>query len=193
MRIEGLILAAGLSTRAQSYKMTLPFDDGTVLERVIKRMEAYCERIIVVGGYRHELLVPICACYPKVVLVINEHYEEGMFSSIKCGLAHLQCDRFFMSPGDYPLVQAEVYEQMLKTEDEVVIPIYRGRSGHPILVAGQYIETCLQNTGYQTMRDFIKDRQVTYVNVADKGILLDIDTLNDYEAALRRFQHADYR
>lgn len=191
MRIEGLILAAGLSSRAPNFKMTLPFGEITVLESAIKSMLPHCERIVVVGGHQQERLVAICQNYDAVELVVNEAYQEGMFSSIKCGLAHLKCDRFFMMPGDYPMIGSAVYERLLSQGGAVVIPSYNKRAGHPILIEGTYIESCLQEDAFRTMRDFIKTLEVHYVTVLDEGILMDLDTGEDYEKMKRRYKGAN--
>lgn len=190
MKIEGLILAAGLSSRAPGFKMTLPFEGKTILDAVIRNMLLSCSRIVVVGGYCYEKLIPICEAYEAVELVVNEHYTDGMFSSLKCGMKALDCDRFFMTPGDYPNIDVTVYNKLLAIQDDAVIPSFKGHAGHPILLSGHCIEACLSNNCYQTMRDFIKTLEVTYVAVDDEGVLLDVDTLADYQKAKRRRCHA---
>jgi molybdenum cofactor cytidylyltransferase len=186
MRVEGLILAAGLSSRAPGFKMTLPLNEHTILDNAIRGMLPFCERIVVVGGHRHDELKPICNKYTKVELVLNAKYKEGMFSSVKCGMAALTCERFFMMPGDYPLIRPETYALLLEQKGDVVIPSFNGRAGHPILIDGKCIDLCAGSSEFSDMRGFIKTREVTYVDVDDQGVLLDIDTPEDYEMIKRR-------
>jgi len=193
MRIEGLILAAGLSSRAPGFKMTLPLGNLTVIEHTIKSMMPICQRIVVVGGFRYEALLPICDRYEQVELVVNPEYERGMFSSVKCGMKALTCDRFFMTPGDYPLVRESVYRQLLEHDGDVIIPSYNRRSGHPILVKAVHIPACIENTGFKTMRDFIKTMSLSYITVEDEGVLMDIDTAEDYEKIRRRYTDENNR
>lgn len=102
MKIDGVILAAGFSTRANTFKMTLEFKGKTILENVIDNMSLYVDRIIIVGGYRIEEIEKIVKRYEKVELIFNDKYEEGMFSSIKKGISKVSGDKFFLTPGDYP-------------------------------------------------------------------------------------------
>ena len=53
-KIDGIILAAGLSRRAGTYKMTLRINGKPLLERCIENMYDICSKIIVVGGYKIE-------------------------------------------------------------------------------------------------------------------------------------------
>jgi molybdenum cofactor cytidylyltransferase len=191
MRIEGLILAAGLSSRAPGFKMTLPLNGRTVLGNSIEAMLKYCDRIVVVGGYCYEKLIPICDQYEQVDLVVNENFGEGMFSSIKCGMRALNCNRFFMTPGDYPMISDCVYAKLLEKESDVVIPSFNGRAGHPILVNGHCISQCLNIESFETMRDFIMTLEKVYVNVEDEGVILDLDTLEDYKVLKGRKTNAD--
>lgn len=125
MKIDGVILAAGFSKRAETFKMTLEFNGKTILENVIDNMIPFTDRIIVVGGYKIEKLIPIVKNYNKVELVFNERYEEGMFSSVKKGISKVNADRFFLTPGDYPLIDKSVYEKLLSCNEDIVIPVYK--------------------------------------------------------------------
>lgn len=181
MKTEGVILAAGLSSRAGAYKMTLEFQHKTIIENVIDNMAAYVESIIVVGGYRIQELEPIVGRYKNVRLVYNQDYRQGMFSSIKKGIGCVTGDRFFITPGDYPLIKPEVYKSMLDVDGEVVIPAYGGRKGHPVLISGCFKGEILQDGKYQNLREFIRTKNVKLVDVNCSGILLDIDTMEDYK------------
>ena len=80
IKIEGVILAAGFSSRAGTFKMELPFGEKTLIERAIDGMIDTCSRIIVVGGHKIERIREITKKYPTVQVVFNRHYEKGMFS-----------------------------------------------------------------------------------------------------------------
>lgn len=97
MKIEGIVLAAGLSKRAGTYKMELKFGEKTLIEKSIEGMYDVCSRIIVVAGYRIERVISILNKYEKVEVVFNKDYEKGMFSSIKEGMKHVKEEKFFFS------------------------------------------------------------------------------------------------
>lgn len=185
MSREGVILAAGLSSRAKAFKMLLPLKGKTVIENTIDNMLQFSERIIVVGGYKIELLQPIIEKYKNVELVFNENYEEGMFSSVKCGLKAVREDEFFFTPGDYPLISKEVYSKIISVKGDIIIPTYEGKKGHPILIKSKFIKEILEEGRYETLRDFINSKSPNFIEVNHKEILMDIDTIEDYEEVLK--------
>lgn len=182
MAVEGIILAAGLSSRANAFKMILMLGGKTIIEHSIDSMMEVCERGIVVGGYRIECLEPIINRYEKVELVFNENYLEGMFSSVKKGLSLVKGERFFFIPGDYPLIDPEVYRELLRHEGDVIIPTYEGRKGHPILFKGSTAEEILRENKYSNLREYIRDKKQTLIPVNCRGILTDVDTMEDYNS-----------
>lgn len=184
--IEGVILAAGLSSRAGRYKMALPLGDKTVIERCIESMYDICDRLIVVGGHRIEEISRLLAGKAKINIVFNVDYEQGMFTSVKTGLQHVKAERFFFTPGDYPLISKDVCEKMLGVEDEVVIPRYNGKRGHPVLLSKAIISELHSNSRYTNLKEFIDTRRYSFVDVSDPGILLDIDTMEDYKEVLNQ-------
>ena len=185
MLVEAVILAAGFSSRAKTYKMTLKVGEKTVIERAIESMLKVSSRVIVVGGYKIEKLKPIINGYKNVELVFNENFEEGMFSSVKKGFSHIKGDSFFFMPGDYPLIDDKVCLKLLKhRENEIVIPTYNGKKGHPILMKSYLAKELLQSSKYSNLREFINTKKPIFIPVENEGILLDIDTMEDYKRIL---------
>lgn len=181
---EGLIAAAGKSQRTSPYyKMELDFDGKTLLEKCLESMIPFCSRILVVGGHNIDILRARMAGYPCVEVIENPRFEKGMFSSIQEGARHIRTGRFFFLPGDYPCVSQGVYRQMLACPSDVVVPVYGKRSGHPVLLNSSLIPVLLEG-GYNSLRDFLASRNTTRVEVDCPGILLDVDTLGDYQKAL---------
>lgn len=160
--------------------MTLNISGKHLIERCIEGMYDICSRIIVVGGYKHENILSIINKYPKAELILNENYKNGMYSSIKKGLEYIKEDRFFITPGDYPVIRKEVYESMLNTEGEIVIPVYQGEKGHPVLIKSRLINEICQSSAYSCLREFINSKGFQTVEVQDGGILMDVDTPEDY-------------
>ena len=187
--IEGIILAAGLSTRSGRHKMTLPLGSKTVLERAIEGMSPFVDRVIVVLGWQAERLRALLAGRRDVSLVDNERFREGMFSSVRAGIAEVGAARFFLLPGDQPLVKPGVYTRLLSAECPIVIPTYQGKKGHPVLLASSLVPEILAQPAEATLRDYIQNKGYTTVEVSDDSILLDLYTADDYAAILRRFRH----
>jgi molybdenum cofactor cytidylyltransferase len=186
--IEGVVLAAGLSSRSRQYKMALPLGDKTVIEKSIEGMYEIVTRILVVVGWKAEQVRSLLAAYHKVECVPNPDFRAGMFSSVKAGIAHVQAPRFFLLPGDHPLIGVEVYAQMLACPADIVIPTFGGRRGHPVLFSSHLIPEILDSPDNATLRDYIRTKGHSEVEVEQEGILIDIDTHKDYRAVLGKRQ-----
>lgn len=121
--VEGVIIAAGFSSRAGGWKMAFNIGGITVIERCVLGMVQNCSRIFVIGGSRFYLLQELLPKqkYPMVELIFNRNYHQGMFSSVLTGFRQVRESRFYFIPGDYPLVSSYVYEITRGSQ-----PIYLG-------------------------------------------------------------------
>ena len=178
--VEGIILAAGFSRRAGVWKMALPIKGRTVIERAIMGMYPVVERIIVVGGYNFKNLLKIIEKYEKVFPVYNENFPLGMFTSVQKGVEKVSGDRFFILPGDIPLVKPSTYKYMLEQEGDIIVPVYEGRKGHPVLLSYAMKELLLDEERDSNLKAFINRMGFKEVVVDDPFIRMDIDTLEDY-------------
>jgi len=190
--VEGIILAAGFSRRMEKFKMELPLDGKNILERCIEGMKSVCDQIIVVSGHHFERIQKITSNLPNVKTVVNENYERGMFSSIRKGVREIKADRFFIIPGDQPLVKIETYKKMLEIDSDIVSPRCNGKKGHPILFKSKLIKEILKMSDDEILRDFIHKINDYKLDVDDVGIHLDVDTLEDYKK-VQKYYNEEYR
>ncbi len=186
VNVEGVILAAGLSTRAGTFKPALELGGKTMLLRCIEGMEEVCGRIIVVGGHEFEKLRASVEGNPKVVFVENSRYRLGMFTSVKAGLSLVRGERCLLLPVDIPLVPNEVYRRLLYAQGEVVIPSYHGRNGHPVCIAKNVIPHILSQPDETSLREVLRTLNCRTIDVDAEEILVDIDTPEDFESASMR-------
>jgi len=185
IRVEGIILAAGLSSRANTNKMLLKIKDKTIIECAIESMEDSCDRILIVGGHNATEIYKIVKHYPKVSFLINKDYRNGMFSSVKYGLKYITGNRVFIIPGDYPMIKKSTYNEMLELGRDIIIPSYKGQKGHPILIKASLVNEILKDKECESLRDFINKKNYYKIEINDPGILMDIDTMDDYEYILK--------
>ena len=83
------MLAAGSSSRLGRPKQALPFDGKTLLQHTIEiAADADVASIIVVLGANAELLQKDIST-TGVRTILNDHWAEGMASSITCGVKDL--------------------------------------------------------------------------------------------------------
>ncbi|HBL37425.1 MAG TPA: molybdopterin-guanine dinucleotide biosynthesis protein A [Firmicutes bacterium] len=185
---EGVIIAAGYSSRAEGWKPGFRLGGKTLIDHCIEGMYPFCSRIVVVGGYRFTALARIVEKYERVELCYNRHFEAGMFSSVVAGFQQMRKPGFFYLPGDVPLVSQGVYAKLLQAKGEIVIPAVRGMTGHPVLFRQTDVKKTLRAFSYQSLREYINSQPHTIVDVHDPGILSDLDTPEDYRQMLKRFE-----
>jgi CTP:molybdopterin cytidylyltransferase MocA/HD superfamily phosphohydrolase YqeK len=193
-QLTAIILAAGYSSRMGEFKPLLPFGGTTVLERAIRLFrEAGIHDIKVVVGHRSSELLPLLERL-KVQPLPNERYQEGMFSSVLTAAASLtpESGAFFLLPVDIPLVRRETVELMARSYERTVkgilYPAFRGTPGHPPLISASYRDTILSWHGNGGLKDLLMqyESDTAAVETGDEGILLDMDTTEDYERLQRR-------
>lgn len=182
--IDGLIVAAGASSRMPGYKMLLDLAGKTLIERTVDSLLEVCSRIVLVTGWHAGQLASLFDRRSEVELVFNPAYQEGMFTSVKAGLNHIHSSRFFFLPGDCPLVPRSVLLELLETDAPIVVPSFAGHPGHPVLFQQEVISQILANPAVNSLREFIEASKVLEIAVNSEGILIDVDTQADYQKAL---------
>jgi CTP:molybdopterin cytidylyltransferase MocA len=194
--LAALILAAGKSQRMGRLKPMLPLGDGCVLERVVGTFRAGgVDVVIVVTGHRAEALQPVLARL-AVHSVANPDYRRGMFSSVQTGLRALPiaCRAVFIHPVDIPLIHPQTVRRMaaayFETTTAVLHPTFHGRRGHPTLIHRDLVPDILSWQGEGGLRAFLTGRATDSreLSVADEGILLDMDTVEDYRGLVSRLK-----
>ncbi|MGE5341438.1 MAG: nucleotidyltransferase family protein [Candidatus Omnitrophota bacterium] len=188
--IFGVIPAAGLSSRTGNFKPALLIRGKPLIACAIESMVAWCREIIVVGGYNIETIRELTRHYANVRVVCNPHYATGMFGSVKVGIRQGTGQWFFLVPGDCPSIDPAVYETLLDSRDRdptqtIFIPVKDGRHGHPVLMHRRHIPDILREPEESNLKLFINRHNFFSVEVNDPGILFDVDTMADYEFAVK--------
>ena len=199
-RIAAVVLAAGLSRRMGRVKSLLPFGDKPLLARVVEGIVSAggIDPIVVVTGYAAEQVAPVLENYP-VRPVHNPAYASGgMLSSIQTGLAAVRrdADAVLIVLGDQPMVRAETINAITsawsrsRPRPRVILPSHGGKHGHPILLSAAGIDEILSLSTEQSLKTYTNRHieQTVESEVDDPAILLDLDTPDDYAAALGRWQ-----
>lgn len=180
MSIAGVVLAAGYSSRAGCFKMTQTLRGKPVIEHVIGAMDSICDRIVVVTGFGCERLLYLATLYPKVQLIYNKEFNDGMFSSVIAGIRQCEADRVFITPGDCAAVSVNTYRMLAKAKGEISVPFYHGLAGHPICIGRRAVNRLLHG-GYTSLHKFIDVYKYNAIEIEDKGILMDLDTPEDFQ------------
>ena len=118
-----------------------------------------------------------------------------MLSSVQVGIRALPADSagFFIIPCDLPLVESSTFVALAEAWNEsasAVSPVYKGKRGHPVLISSALIPEILGLGPGETLKSALtryRDRSIE-IPVSDHGILLDVDTQEDYATALASLQ-----
>lgn len=213
---EGVILAAGFSSRMHAWKPGLKIAGVSLIIRTVKPMLVYCRRIVIVGGYNFEELKHIIydginfssVQQKKIVLIKNENFPSGMFSSVKRGLISQEHSYgVFIIPGDIPFVKTSTYAALIdhfnsNIDCQVFIPTIKvkggtelsnitERKGHPILIRKEIIPEIVSRSDNMSLRDVLKEFSVKYCYVDDAGIIIDLDNKEDYDKVKKANLNSD--
>lgn len=191
-----IILAAGDSSRMGSPKALLDWHGRPLLEHVLGTAhEGGCGKLFVVLG-RDADVIRKGAKLEGVTVLVNHEPVRGQVSSIQLGMQSLDfsTDCCLVWPVDCPLVEAgdvraliETYAGWRASLMRIFMPTYQGERGHPMLVDIGFRQPFMELKDGETARKVIEDNptQVKEVPTDNPGVLTDIDTPEEYEAALR--------
>jgi molybdenum cofactor cytidylyltransferase len=126
------------------------------------------------------------------VLAINEHKESEMAESVRTGLTAVSADAtgVLICLVDHPLVLPETIRAVVALHrdnpEAIVIPSWNQKRGHPTLFPRKIIGEIFLRNSLRGVRDGNAGK-ICYLEVGDEGILLDMDTTEDYERILKSF------
>jgi putative nucleotidyltransferase with HDIG domain len=184
--LAALILAAGYSSRMGRFKPLLSLGGKSAIEWAIAGFQdAGIPRISVVTGHEADAIESMLRG-TGIGVVHNPSYDKGMYSSVQAGLASLSAgvQACFLLPVDIPLVRASTIDALASRYESkpaaVIYPNFHGQRGHPPLIARDLFADVLSGNGDGGLRAFLQRHSADEVAVADEGILLDMDTPEDY-------------
>ncbi|MCH7733454.1 MAG: nucleotidyltransferase family protein [Candidatus Marinimicrobia bacterium] len=186
MKISMIIPAAGSSTRHPPNKLLDKIGGKTVIVQTIELYLNHDFEIIVIIGHEYDkMTAAISSSIKKQIKIIkNNQYQSGLSQSIKKGVesAKKDCDYFGFSLGDKPFIEKETIDTILiqleTTTPKILIPTFKGISGHPTFFSQIYRDELLAISGDSGGRELLKQNKdvITYFPVNDPGIILDMDT-----------------
>jgi molybdenum cofactor cytidylyltransferase len=188
-RVAAIVLAAGMSKRMGMPKQLLRIAGKPVLEHTLNNVRGSeaCEIVLVLGHAADEVEKEVSIEGIKVVR--NESYQQGMGTSLRAGLAAVDpnAKAALIVLADQPFVQAATLNRLIEyhssAQPQIVIPMYRGFRGNPVLLDRSIFPELRELNGDVGCRAIFGSHteNIRKLAVDDAGILLDIDNRDDFD------------
>lgn len=204
--INALIISAGFSSRMKSFKPLLLFEELPFIICVICKTSQICRHLYIVTGYRAEDVRGEVLRWldkqpdqqalksvnlskrewktltSKITFIYNEHYESGMFSSLKMGLKQVgKTDWILYHFVDQPHIPAGFYplfKEQLDDQYHWIQPRYQKKNSHPIIIRGDLGKEIGNAEITSDLKSFSKNRNIKkkFWNCHYPQVLSDFDT-----------------
>jgi len=147
--LAAVILSGGASRRMGTPKALLPYRGGTFLEHLLKVTghPRIGWRRVVLGADAGAIVAG--TEFRADEIIINENWEDGQLSSIQAGVRSLpeRTDGMLLCLIDHPLISRELVGELVErfyfSGKAIVLPVYKGRRGHPVIFATRLYEELL--------------------------------------------------
>lgn len=193
--IGGIVLAAGRSRRMGRPKALLELNGETFLSRAISALAGGgCSRVVVVNGpleVSGSREIGRLSRAARALVLVNPANESEQIASLRLALAEMaDAEAVVVTPVDVPLIAPAVVRTLVRefrrTGPPLVVPTYNGLRGHPVLFSRDLFPDLLQADLSEGARSVVhaSERDLVEVEVPDPGVLVDVDTQEQYRRLL---------
>jgi molybdenum cofactor cytidylyltransferase len=183
--VHVVVLAAGASSRLGQPKQLVRIGGRPALHIVLERVVAVAgNAVTVVVGANAAQLTYLLSRTPASS-VVNRYWEEGMASSLKCGLAALPpaTDAVMIVLGDQVCVTADDLKRLIaawKGQDNVIAAAsYDQNVGVPAIFPRAWFSELAELRGDEGARKVLRRNPDRLVRVPMPNAAIDLDTPED--------------
>ena len=189
----GVLLAAGRGGRMGQTKQLMPWrtpeGDKPLVAAAFDVIAGVSDSMVVVLG--HDVDAVTEALSGRDYQRAKSSAVVPMFESIRLGLEQVQridpTADVILHLCDHPQVQRDTLASLIEAGRQhpgaAMIPTYRNKGGHPVLIPAGLIKSLLTAPGDGGLRQYWIDHpeHCRRLSVDDPGIVMDLDTPDDYE------------
>lgn len=191
-RVAGLVLAAGASTRMERPKQMLQIGDFSLLDGILgESLASELDLVILILGYHAQEIkegLKTDLHYPKLKIIENKNYRDGISSSIIAGLSEVEedHDQVMIILADMPHITSNIINLLLHQYLASGLPLgaikIKENRSHPVIFDRRFYEKLHLLRGDMGARElFLKfPDQVCLVEPKEDINDMDIDTMRDY-------------
>ena len=185
-----VLLAAGSSSRLGRPKQLLKYQHQTLLQHSIQAaISSIASKVIVIlGAHAHAIKSEID--WHNIPIVVNLHWQEGMASSIRCGINSMieinpAIEGIIIMVCDQPHISAVLLNKLFTTYQHTkkkIIPCgYENIIGTPVFFHRSFFPELLQLSGDMGAKNIISKHADKIAIVSFPEGKIDIDTELDYQ------------
>lgn len=161
---------------------------------VITYQQAGIFPIVIITGAEEDEVKRQLASYGVIFAQNTKEGEPELLTSVKLGLEYLdeKCDRVMFTPVNVPMFTPTTLLTMMERDEDIVIASYKGHGGHPVLISQKAIPSILRYRGGGGLRGAIAESGLrrVWVDVDDRGVLLNVHNVEELEAQLEEHNAA---
>ena len=183
----GIVLAAGGSTRLGQPKPLLAWRGEPFIRHIARTaLKAGLSPVVIVAGEYTAEIRTVVADLP-VTVIYNPAWAAGQSASVCCGLQALPdtIGSAVFLLADQPHIPIELVkalkDQHAQALSPIVVPLIDERRGNPVLFDRVTFADLRSLTGDVGGRAVFAKYPIAYVPWHDANLLLDVDTLEDYQ------------
>ncbi len=164
MKLSGILLAAGNSTRFGKPKLTVPLADGTQIgiQSASIMAEVLDDCIAVVRDQDQEFVEQLRQLGFRIV--VQPSSDAGMGDSLALGVkASNTADGWLIALADIPWIHQSTIRKVinsLQSGAAIAAPYYMGKRGHPVGFSRLYCNELMSLNGDAGARQILKDHSV---------------------------------